>query len=174
MTTFSIEVKDDGVNAGLNALAERVANMQPVLQAVGEDIVARTKARFSTATDPAGNRWQPNARATIEAYIAAKGGFGKRGINKKGQGLAISKRPLQGESGDLARQFHISVAGGTLTVSASPIYAAIQQFGGQAGRGKKVTIPARPFLPVTDVGELYPADRERIVETINRFIVGRL
>lgn len=29
------------------------------------------------------------------------------------------------------------------------VYAAIQQYGGQAGRGHKVTIPLRPFLPVT-------------------------
>ena len=29
-------------------------------------------------------------------------------------------------------------------------YAAIQQFGGQAGRGRKVRIPARPFMLLQD------------------------
>jgi len=29
-------------------------------------------------------------------------------------------------------------------------YAAIQQFGGNAGRNKKVEIPARPYLKLTD------------------------
>lgn len=32
-------------------------------------------------------------------------------------------------------------------------YAAIHQFGGKAGRGKKVTIPARPFLILTTQDE---------------------
>ena len=29
-------------------------------------------------------------------------------------------------------------------------YAAIHQLGGQAGKGKKLTIPARPYLKLTD------------------------
>ena len=33
-------------------------------------------------------------------------------------------------------------------------YAAIHQFGGKAGRGRKTTIPARPFLKLTPEDEL--------------------
>lgn len=35
----------------------------------------------------------------------------------------------------------------------SAAYAAIHQFGGQAGRGKKTTIPARPYMPITADGK---------------------
>ena len=46
------------------------------------------------------------------------------------------------------------------------MYAAIQQFGGKAGRGHKVTIPARPFLPVRQDGSLYPQEQAEIIAAI--------
>lgn len=39
---------------------------------------------------------------------------------------------------------------------ASAAYAAIHQFGGMAGRNKKVKIAARPYLPITAQGFLQP------------------
>jgi phage virion morphogenesis protein len=35
-----------------------------------------------------------------------------------------------------------------VTLSANKIYAAIHHFGGKAGRGHKITIPARPCMVV--------------------------
>lgn len=54
MTTFTITVQDQGVASALAQLAQRVANLTPYLQALGEDIVERSKARFDASTDPAG------------------------------------------------------------------------------------------------------------------------
>ena len=105
MSSFSIEVIDRGVHDSLNTLASQTSNMKPILQQIGEGIMERTKLRFSTSLGPDGRRWQVNARSTIEAFIAKRHGFGKRGINKKGQALAMSKKPLIGESRDLSRQF---------------------------------------------------------------------
>ncbi len=42
-------------------------------------------------------------------------------------------------------------------------YAAIHQFGGKAGRGRKVAIPARPFLILT------PQDKADILEDIQDY-----
>ncbi|PJG86209.1 phage virion morphogenesis protein [Conservatibacter flavescens] len=42
-------------------------------------------------------------------------------------------------------------------------YAAIHQFGGMAGRGKKVKIPARPFLKLT------PDDEEDLLEDVQDY-----
>jgi phage virion morphogenesis protein len=169
---FTVKVEDRAVREALNALARRVGDLQPVMQSIGEDVMERTKQRFETSTGPDGKRWQPNARATIEAFIDRRGGFGKRGINKKGAALAMNKRPLI-DGGDLRRQFHVAATGNAVTIGNSMIYAAIHQFGGQAGRGKKVTIPARPFLPVTNNGSLYPDDRRRVLEAINGYLMGR-
>ena len=42
----------------------------------------------------------------------------------------------------------------TAIVGTNEPYAAIHQFGGKAGRGRKTTIPARPFLKLTPEDEL--------------------
>lgn len=41
----------------------------------------------------------------------------------------------------------------TAIVGTNEPYAAIHQFGGKAGRGRKTTIPARPFLKLTHEDE---------------------
>ncbi len=172
---FTIEVKDEGVHAAIGALVGRVANTKPLLQQIGEMVKERSKQRFSTSTGPNGARWAPNSRATIEAYIAKRRGFGKRGINKKGQALAMSKKPLIGESKDLSRQFHVSADTSSVTIGNSALYAAIQQFGGKKAEFKNLwgDIPARPFLPVMQSGELYPAERATILDQINDYLAGR-
>lgn len=172
---FSIEVTDNGVQSALNQLAGRVSNMQPVLQSIGEDIQARAKARFGTSTGPDGVRWKANARSTIEAFIGKRGGFGKKGINAKGQALAISKKPLIGHSRDLAREFHVNSDAQSVTIGNTMIYAAIQQFGGTKSKFPNLwgDIPARPFLPITQGGDLYPEERSRILETINEYLAGK-
>lgn len=47
-------------------------------------------------------------------------------------------------------------------------YAAIQQFGGTKAQFPHLwgDIPARPFLPITPAGTLYPADREKILAAL--------
>lgn len=172
MTAFTIEVKDSGVQAALDALAAKVGNLQPILQTIGEDLMARSKARFQTGTGPDGRRWLPNARSTIEAYVRQQGGFGKKGINRKGQTLAVNKRPLIGLSKSLMSQFHVLADAHSVTVGNSMIYAAIHQFGGQAGRGKKVRIPARPFFPVRLDGRLYPQEQAKILDLLNGYLMS--
>lgn len=172
---FTIEVQDSGVQAALQAISNRVGNMRPILQAIGEDIIERTKERFATSTGPDGQRWKSNARSTIEAFISRQRGYGKKGINKKGRDLAMGKRVLIGESHDLARQFHVNASASSVTVGNTMKYAAMQQFG-----GKKLAfpnlwgdIPARPFLPIKQNGELYPADQTKILDALNDYLAGK-
>ena len=70
------------------------------------------------------------------------------------------------QAGDLCRQIVARANADAVTIEASPVYAAIQQFGGKAGRGHKVTIPARPFLPVRQDGTLYPQEQAEIIAAI--------
>lgn len=187
MTTFTITVQDDQVRAALKALASRVQNMRPVLQGIGEDIVERTKHRFDTSTGPDGAKWKPNSAATLMMLAErlvnrrnAKGArsytYSKQGglLNSKGLAVMGNKKPLIGESGDLRRQIVSRATAHSVTVSATPGYAAIQQFGGKAGRGHKVTIPARPFLPVHQDGTLYPQEQALILQQINEYLMDRL
>ncbi|WP_306603913.1 phage virion morphogenesis protein [Azonexus sp.] len=174
---FSIEVNDRAVNAALEAIAQRVGNLQPILQGIGEEIMERAKQRFSTSTGADGQRWQPNAVATVQALIedvrGKKGGVQKNGnLSKKSQATLAGKKVLI-DTGALARQFHVSSNGNSVTVGNSMIYAAIHQFGGQAGRGRKVTIPARPFLPVKQDGSLYPTEQAAILSALNDYLAGK-
>lgn len=194
MTKITIEVHDQAVRQALDALARRVANMRPVLADIGEDIVQRTKARFTAQTGPDGARWKPK---------------------KKPDG-----RPtLSGPTGDLRRQITRAATATEVTVKASAPYAAIHQFGGTIQRkggaatvrfrtnargellrsaimnGKglifakashkraqarqvqvgpySIRIPARPFLPVRPDGSLYPAEQAAVLAAIEAWLAGR-
>lgn len=177
MTSFSVYVQDTGVRAALQKLASRVDNMQPVLQSIGERIVERTKHRFDTSTGPDGARWKPNSAATLDMLAARLGKSYRRkdgALNKKGAARLANKKPLIGESGDLRRQIAALANSNSVTITASPVYAAIQQFGGKAGKGHKITIPARPFLPVRQDGTLYPDEQAQILREINDYLADGL
>ena len=113
MAEFKIEVDDQAVRAELGKLAARVGNISPMLAALGEDILARIKQRFNTETGPDGQKWPANKPAT------------KR--RKNGRSINFDR-------GDLRRQIFATVAGGALTVTSTPVYAAIRQFGGTIER----------------------------------------
>jgi phage gpG-like protein len=192
---FEVKVTDQAVQTALQALAERVRNPKPVLRAIGEDLVSRTKARFNTSTGPDGVGWKPKKKAD-------------------------GRKTLVGETGDLRRQIVSMVAGPTLTILANAPggYSAIHQFGGpikrKAGQttvrhrtnangellrsaimnGKGlifakashkravartfdvaaylINMPARPYLPVRSDGSLYPNERDLIVAQLQAWIAG--
>lgn len=174
---ITVDVQDQGVQDALQALSKRVSNMQPILQAIGEDIMERTKQRFGTSTGPDGLRWQGNSIATIQAMLASararKGGVLKNGNLSKKVQTGLAGKKLLVDSGSLARQFHVSANANSVTVGNSMIYAAIHQFGGKAGKGKKVTIPARPFLPVKSDGSLYPQEQRLVLDALNAYLTGK-
>lgn len=188
---FNITIQGQSVRAALTALQQRFASITPLLAEVGEDMVARTKARFNTSTAPDGNPWKPKKRPD-------------------------GRKTLVGESGDLRRQIISQAAGNVLTLTASARYAAIHQFGGRierkayqklvrhrtdgkgellrsaimGGRGlvfarrddqsararvfevaaHSITIPARPFMPITAAGELYPAERSAVLAQVEAWV----
>lgn len=177
-----INVSDQAVIAALGCLQGAVEKPRPFMQAIGEDIVTRAKERFATATGPDGQPWAANSEVTLTRYIQSRGGFGKdrapgghgRGINKKGAALATSKKPLQGHTGDLAREFHVSATDDSVTASNSMIYAAMQQFGGTKAEFPALwgDIPGRAFFPITAAGEIYPEESDLIVAQLAQYIQG--
>lgn len=174
MATFTIEVQDLEVRSVLNQLADKADDMQPILEGIGRGIVSRTKERFGTSTGPDGVKWKDNADATLGVLRSGLGkGYRRKNgsLNAAGERRIAGKKPLIGESGDLRRQI-VAIASNTeVVVNASTAYAAIHQFGGKAGRGLKVTIPARPFLPITQSGDLYPEEKVLILQAVNDYLL---
>lgn len=170
-----IEVSTQALSAELARLANQIEHAGQALKPVGEDIVERIKQRFASAADPDGVRWQANSRVTLINYIRNKGGFSKKTgkILAKGQALAISKRPLQGQTLDLASQFASDATDEGLTVVSTMIYARMQQFGGTKAQFPQLwgNIPARRFFPLTAAGELAPAEADLIVERLRQYLL---
>ncbi|HHE8746263.1 TPA: phage virion morphogenesis protein [Haemophilus influenzae] len=82
------------------------------------------------------------------------------------QGLAHpnkSGKILQGKSRDLRLKIITKSDNSEAIVGSNKVYAAIYQFGGKAGRGRKVEIPARPFLALT------PQDKADILEDVQDY-----
>ena len=77
-----------------------------------------------------------------------------------GQKWPRSKRAASGGgktlqlSGQLAASISTKVGNDFACIGSNKKHAAIHHLGGQAGRSRKVKIPARPYLPVNGTGRL--------------------
>lgn len=179
---FTVEIQNDAVREVLRKLAARVGNMNPVLEALGEGIVERSKRRFKTSTGPDGTAWKANAASTLALVGARIGKFKSNvkkdgSLNARGARTLANKKPLIGESGDLRRQIVSIAIANALTIQATPKYAAIQQFGGKTGGGSWIpgkTIPARPFLPFKQDGTIYPQEQSAILMALNDYLTADL
>lgn len=138
MAKILIRISDEGVKAKLRALDKATQDMQPVYATIGRVLVNRIRLCFKLGIDPWGNPWQ-----------ALK--------FRKGQ-------PLR-DTGRLNRSIVSKVDASGVTVGTNLIYAPVHQFGativpknkprlvfpgpnGSLIFAKKVTIPARPFMPL--------------------------
>lgn len=117
--------------------------MTPAFRTLGRIFKTGAQLRFRKQQSPEGAAWKPSQRA----------------LRDHGQTLRLTGR-LRNSLTYVAD--HASVAIGT-----NVRYGAIHQLGGKAGRGRKVTIPARPYLGASE------AEKQEAVEALNGFIGGR-
>lgn len=130
--SLSLEIDDD-VSEQLAAMMRRVADVEPVLDEIGGSQAAEVQNRFETQRGPDGAAW----RGLSELTLAKRGG---------------RARTLRDTGALYDSQVH-QVSDRTVSVGTNSVYGAIHQFGGQAGRGRKVTIPARPYLGLSEKGK---------------------
>jgi phage virion morphogenesis protein len=71
------------------------------------------------------------------------------------------------QSGRLRRSINYEVDGHTVRIGTDVIYGRIHQLGGMAGRGRKVHIPARPYLVFR------PEDPDRIAKAMELTLTTR-
>lgn len=138
------------------------ALQKPILQKaarqVGETLVSSTIRRFAEQRDPEGRPWKPLSAVTV---------FGALSFTKKGQVTKRSERQTRGrliliQSARLRSSISSSASGSKAFIGTNVKYARIHQLGGDAGRSKKVKIPARPFLGVSD------SDQQEIERIVTR------
>lgn len=148
---FKVEVKIQA--AGLEALMHRLQRPEPLMRGISLELRSLAEKAFAAEGSP--EKWASLSNRTISAR-AKRGQWPGRILQVSGK-LAASVSPFS--SG--------AEAGIYAGSGPSAKYAAIHQFGGMAGRGKKVSIPARPFLPMNKGGLTKDAERSILGLTID-------
>ena len=172
---ISITVDDKEVQAMLRRLRDRVADMKKPMGQIGAFYERSVLENFRAQSSPDGTPWARLSQTTLMMGLGKKGRIGKKGgLTTKGKGYLLSKRILYGH-GDLMESVHHQASRDSVTIGSSGAipYAAIHQFGGLAGRGRKVKIPSRPWLALNQgTGmELAEKDRRRIMDIIREHLV---
>ena len=139
--TLSIEE----LQGKLERLSKALENKTPLLRRVANTLQNVTEESFDKQASPFGEKWKPNAPKTLQ--------------KKRGNKILI-------QSGLLSQSFTQKVTGTSAQVGTNKEYAAIHQFGGKAGRGKKVSIPARTFMPINKNGEIPKDLGERLEQEV--------
>jgi phage virion morphogenesis protein len=131
-----VDVEDESVRLALRDLAKRAANLQPAFEEIGASLVTSTQQRFEDQVDPEGQPWPALAESTQQKKVSRGRVRGSENILRVG--------------GDLYRSITYLARADEVSVGSNRRYAAIQQLGGQAGRGKAVYVPPRPYLGLSE------------------------
>ena len=142
--TVSLEIRGSARDAALARVAAVLGDPSAAMDQVGRYLVASTLRRFESERAPDGKPWLKSARALAE---------GGRTLTDTGR--------LRGSIA------HALTDGGrAVEVGSNVLYAAIHQFGGRAGRGRRVTLPVRPYLGIDE------RDRANILRIVLRALEG--
>lgn len=136
----------DEVNARLGTLSRELADMQPTLEEIGNELANITDESFENQKSPWGEAWTPNSQATLDEYVRKKG----KGKSAKAKAALAADKLILIDSGQLRTSITHEATKDSVTLTAGKVYARIHQLGGEAGRGKSVTLPARPYMPLKD------------------------
>ncbi|MGH1577714.1 phage virion morphogenesis protein [Planktotalea sp.] len=129
---------DRALRQELRAGVTRLDDKTRLLKTIGEEMLPRINKRFKDERGPDGKRWAPLSSRTIAARLKRYGN---------------SPLTILRMRGHLAGSISYQVGGNALKIGTNDdvnAYAGIHQFGGKAGRGRKVTIKARPYLGFAD------------------------
>ena len=134
MSDKPIEIKIDNkdVDRKLLELAQKSENLRPLMKNIAGIFASATEENFKNEGRP--DKWTELSEATKK----------QRTKKKKWPGQILQV------SGQLASSISTQYDDESAIIGSNLDYAAIHQLGGQAGKNKKVEIPARPYLKLTD------------------------
>ena len=134
MSDKPIEIKIDNndVERKLLKLAQKGENLRPLMKNIAGIFASATEENFKNEGRP--DKWTELSEATKK----------QRTKKKKWPGQILQV------SGQLASSISTQYDDESAVIGSNLDYAAIHQLGGQAGKNKKVEIPARPYLKLTD------------------------
>jgi phage virion morphogenesis protein len=178
---ITVTVNDAEVKALLDRLQKQTGNLGPAMRKIGLWYERRVVENFEREQAPDGTPWPRLSATTLMMGLGRKGRSSKRdkGLTTKGRAYLQGKKMLV-DSGRLKSRVHHQADANSVTIGVAGIeYAAIHQFGGMAGRGRKVKIPARPYLAMNRGTTMVLAERDKAMvvgilkEHIAKAIPGR-
>ena len=132
--TIYVHIDDREVVKLLKQLEETGKDMSSVMRQIAGIMADAVEENFKQQGRP--DRWKALKPATIKQRMR--------------EGTYPKDTPILERSGQLMRSITSTSDSTTASVGTIKAYAAIQQFGGMAGRGKRVRIPPRPFLALDE------------------------
>lgn len=135
MGGVNVKIDDRDLQEKLGTMIRQMEHTRPAMQVIGEIALSSIQQNFEEGGRP--SRWQPLADATIEERT-------KKG---KWPGTILVR---SGAAGGLLGAIYYEALDDRTVLYANKVYAAIHHFGGEAGRGRKVKIPARPYMMIQD------------------------
>ena len=129
------------------------------------DNISEIQNQLKRLEDGVENRYLLMRRLSETMHTAVKLNFRYAG-RPKWLGLKYrAGKPLT-DTGRLKDSFSTMYDNDTALVGTNIIYAAIHNFGGQAGRNRKVRIPQREFLTLTD------DDKQALMDDVQDYFSG--
>ena len=128
---IKITLNDIQAAAKLHSIAQQLQHPRKLYGVLGETLKKIHAERFKQEVDPEGNNWQSLSPKTLTRK------------QKKGKSTKILR-----QGGYLSDKTAYNYNDQNVEFGSDAKYARLHQFGGKAGRGKKVTIPKRPWLGV--------------------------
>ena len=128
-----IEIRLDNkkVEEALLELAQKTSNLRPLMKNIAGIMADSTEENFKEEGRP---KWQDLSEVTKTAR--------RKTGHYPGQILQVS--------GQLALSITTQYDDESAVIGSNTVYATIQQLGGKAGKNKKVNIPARPYLNLSE------------------------
>jgi len=156
---------------------ERGRHPKPVLEVIGTAMTSSMAINFYQQGRP--TPWKPLAMSTLigraggtsKAFKKAarkKREYSAAGLTKRAASRMGSAQILM-DRGSLLRSIHHRATDDMVEAGSNLVYARIHHFGGMAGRGHQVSIPARPWALIQD-----PEDKEDFREILEDYFMGPL
>lgn len=149
MITIDVQVTDAGASRKLQELIDKGADLTPVYATIGRVLVNRIRLGFKMGTSPYGNAW---------AKLKIRRGEPLRDTGRLQRSITARADASGVVIGTNLKQAPVHQFGAT--INAKPGRRLV--FPGPGGRlifAKRVTIPARPFMPLVSRNKVdLPAD----------------
>lgn len=147
--SYKIDIENAELEAFLESRIAKMENMRPFYKGVGQHMLNSIEDRFDSETAPDGSAWHAHSPVTIALRLKKHGNAPLTILRQRGR---------------LAGSFSTEASNTEVRIGTPVRYAAIQHFGGKAGRNRKVTIPPRPVLGMS------PEDETIIAEMADDFL----